>query len=174
MRSRPDASDGFTLIDLLLVILIAGILAAIAIPSFSSFTAETRLNEAASELVSGLQYAANLSIRYQRPFGVIADASGNLFRVYDNRYRNDSSPHHDSDPPVDANGVVLNPLDKNWYLKDLDTMEALRGVAITSGGEVIFYPDGHSSSAGASFVLSSGAGQKTVSVDGIAGRIRVQ
>jgi len=78
---------------------------------------------------------------------------------------------------VDANGVVLNPLDKTWYIIDYDTMNTYEGVTMTSippTTRVCFYPDGHSSSSDSTFVLSHAGDQRTITVNGTTGRIDVQ
>ena len=160
-----------------MVICIVGILGMLGIPQFHSMLAQARLNEATTELYSALLYAQDLAVRYQRPFGVKADVAGNWFRVFDNRFKADSSSHHGEDPPVDAYGVVLNPVDKKWYLKNFDAMEAYRGVklyAVPVGGEICFFPDGHSSSTNSSFGLSLGTDNRTVTVNGTTGVITVQ
>ena len=168
--------QGFTLLDLLIVILILGVLGVIAIPQFHSMVTERKLNEATGELVSGLQYAANLAVKYQRPFGLEADVDGNWFRVFDYQYKDDPTTHHDKEPPVDAYGVVLNPMDKKWYQKDFDDMKTYEGVKITSvpaGGQIRFYPDGHSSFSDNTFILSLGGNETTITVNGTTGRISV-
>ncbi|MCK9362858.1 MAG: GspH/FimT family pseudopilin [Syntrophales bacterium] len=164
---------GFTLIDSLLVIVILGIIGMIAIPQFQGMIQETRLNEAAAELVSGMQYAGNLAVRYRRPFGFQADATGHWFKIYDNRYVNDANPHTADDPPVTAYGVVLNPLDKDWYLRDFDDMENYRAVTFT-GAQIVFYPDGHSGNSNTTVTVSMGDNQRAITVDGATGRISVQ
>lgn len=169
-------SRGFTLIDLVLVILILGVLGGLVTPVFHTMVSEARLNEATGEIVSALQYAENLAVRYQRPFSVTADVGENWFKVLDTQYKADPNPHHDYEPPVDAFGVVLNPTDKGWYVRDFDILTTYQGVAITTvpaGGEIAFYPDGHSSSSSSTFVLSFGGEQRTITVNGITGRITV-
>ena len=158
--------------------MILGVLGTLITPQFNSALTEAKLNEAAAELISGLQYAGSLAVKYQRPFGVKAtvEASGNWFRVFDDQYKADSSPHHTFDPPVDAYGVVLNPMDKKWYTKDFDTMKTYEGVKITSvpaGEEISFYPDGHSGSSDKTFGLSFGGEQRTITVNGTTGRVSV-
>lgn len=173
---NSNSEKGFSLLDLLIVLMILGIMGMILAPQLSSMMTEARLNEAAREMVCGLQYAQSLAVTHQRPFGLKADVGENWFRVFEYQYRDDSNPHHDETPPVDGYGVVINPLDKNWYIVDLDTSHTYEGVSIDAapaGGLISFYPDGHSSSDDSSFVLSFGGDSKTITVDGTTGRIRV-
>jgi Tfp pilus assembly protein FimT len=145
----------------------------VAIPQFQGMIQATRLNEATAELVSGLQYAENLAVRYRRPFGFMANAAGKWFRIYDDRFATDTNPHTSADPPVTAYGVVLNPLDKNWYQHDFDDMENYRAATFTSA-QVVFYPDGHSANSNTTVTVSLGNQQMTITVDGATGRINVQ
>ena len=170
---------GFTLFDLIIVILILGVLGMIVMPRFQSMVAESKLNGAAVELVSGLQYARNLAVQYKRPFGLKAVVNENWFNVFDtDPYPDDVPPARpDNKPPVNADGVVLNPIDKKWYIKDFDTMNTYEGVSITSapaGGQLLFYPDGHSSSSDSAFVLNLAGDQRTITVNGFTGIISVQ
>ena len=169
-------TNGFTLIDVLIVVLLLGIVGMVAIPQFHSVIFEAKLNEATGELVAGLEYARNLAVSYQRPFGLKADTGLNTFAVLDARYESDPLPHHADDPPVDSQGVVLNPLEKTWYEKDFNTMTEYTGVAITAapvGGVIYFYPDGHSDSSDNTFTLTLEGEQRTVTVNGTTGCISV-
>jgi len=170
-------NKGFSLLDLLIVLMILGILGVFLAPQLHSTLTEARLKEATGELVSGLHYAQSLAVTQQRPFGLLADVGGNWFRVFDYQYRTDANPHHSETPPMDGYGVVLNPVDKKWYTVDFDTTHPYEGVSIdsvpTSGGMISFYPDGHSSVSDSVFVLGFGGEQRTITVDGITGRIVV-
>ena len=160
-----------------MVIMIVGVLGVILTPQFNSLISEGKLNGAAEQLMNGLEYAQNLAITHQRPFGLKAEVKANMFRVFDNQYKADPNPHHGSDPPVDAFGVVLNPLDKKWFERDFDTMNEFSGVKITStpaGGEICFYPDGHTNAPDATYTLGYGEKQRSISVDGMTGQIAVQ
>ena len=159
--------------DSLIVIAILGIIGMIMVPQFQGMVHETRLTEAAAELVTGMQYAGSLAVRYRRPFGFQADAAGHWFKIYDNRYAADDAAHTNADPPVTAYGVVLNPIDKSWYRHDFDDMENFRAVTFTSA-QIVFYPDGHSSASNTTVTVSLGGSQRTITVDGATGRISVQ
>jgi prepilin-type N-terminal cleavage/methylation domain-containing protein len=170
-------NKGFSLLDLLIAIMILGILVVLVTPPLHSMISTARLNEATGEVVSGLQYARNLAVNHQRPFGLLADVNGNWFRVFDYQYMTDSSPHYSETPPVDAYGVILNPVDKTWYTIDFDNSPTYEGVRLSSvpgGGVISFYPDGHSLSTDSVFVLGFGEDQRTVTVDGTTGQVSVQ
>ena len=168
---------GFTLLDSLIVIAILGIVGMAIIPQFQGMVQETRLNEAAAEIVSGMQYAGNLAVRYRRAFGFEADAAGHWFKIYDTLPV--AATRTANDPPVNADGVVLNPLDKSWYIHDFDDMENYRAVTFTSV-KIVFYPDGHTAIPGAlvaantTVTVSLGGRLRTITVDGVTGRISVQ
>ena len=55
--------QGFTLIELVLVLLVLGIIAGIAIPSIRGLMDDTTLDEATQEVVNILKYARNLAIQ---------------------------------------------------------------------------------------------------------------
>ena len=173
MIKTRKRQQGFTLVDMLIVIAILGIIGMAVIPQLQGMIQETRLTEATAEIVSGMQYAENLAIRYRRPFGFQADAAGHWFKVYDSRYAADAAAHATDDPPVTSYGVVLNPLDKSWYQHDFDDMENYRAVSFTSA-QIVFYPDGHSAASNTTVTVSLGGRQKTIKADGATGRISVQ
>lgn len=56
-------NNGFTLIELILVILILGIIAGVAVPSIRGIIDETTLDAATQEVVDALKYARNLAIQ---------------------------------------------------------------------------------------------------------------
>jgi type IV fimbrial biogenesis protein FimT len=60
------SAAGFTLIELIVTIAIAGILLAIVIPSFSDFFSKRRVEGIAAELVTDLQYARTEAVARNR------------------------------------------------------------------------------------------------------------
>lgn len=59
---KPKVLRGFTLLELMLVIVIMGIMVAVSIPSFSGVFAQTRLTTATSSLASALGFAGRLAV----------------------------------------------------------------------------------------------------------------
>jgi type IV fimbrial biogenesis protein FimT len=59
--------QGFTLVELMIVIAVSAILIATAIPSFGALTRNTTVSGAAGEIVGGLQFARSEAIRRGTP-----------------------------------------------------------------------------------------------------------
>lgn len=160
------------------MVLILAILGLAVGPSLTSVLPDHRLKAGAGELADALAHARILAVTHERAFGVEIDVGGNWFRVFDNTLKNDSKAHHEADPPVDENGLVLHPISKDWYQKDFDESSAAAGVEITAGpaaGEILFYPDGHTSSdADETCTLESGDQSLDLTIRAVTGRIVIR
>lgn len=76
----PYRSRGFTLIELLVVVALVAILLALAAPSFTSTLARKRLEGAASELATDIQYARSEAAQRNAAVGVVFGT--NCYVVY--------------------------------------------------------------------------------------------
>lgn len=89
MMSRPDRFKGFTLIELMIVVAIVGILAAIAYPSYQSYVESTRRSLAQADL---LEIAQFLERRYSANFDYRAADGSNPILPFTTSPRNTNEP----------------------------------------------------------------------------------
>lgn len=143
-----SAQHGFTLIELMIVVLLLAIISAFALPAFQSFIASNRLTSQANELLAGLNLARSEAVRTQRRSvlcrattsnGTVATASGCVTTA-------DTQPwqgwfvfvDEDADGVFDASEVVLREQVITGSSLNLVSDEALR----TAGNRIAFRPDG--------------------------------
>jgi type IV fimbrial biogenesis protein FimT len=70
-RARRGYGGGFTLIEILITMIVAGILTAIAVPAFNSFVLNDRDVGQINSLVGSLSYARSEAIKRASPTGII-------------------------------------------------------------------------------------------------------
>lgn len=75
MNRPPKQSAGFTLLELMTALSVAGVLLAVGVPAFTDITRNNRLTTAANDLLHSTQLARTEAIKRQLP--VVVCASGN-------------------------------------------------------------------------------------------------
>jgi len=117
---RTKREEGFTLVELMIVVMIMGVLAAIAVPSYQIFNAQRRLNGAARVVMSDLMEARMKAVSLNQmvkvsigsaEYQIWNDADGNG-TVADNEgddiEKNISSEYYDITLSASAN-PIFNP-----------------------------------------------------------------
>ncbi|MGH8288084.1 MAG: GspH/FimT family pseudopilin [Steroidobacteraceae bacterium] len=109
-RARPTRQSGFTLIELVIVMILVGILAAIGIPSFRSITTSSRMSAESNTLLGDLQYARAEAAREGEPVTVcIANTASTACNAASNTWQGGWIIFSDlnDDQTVDTGDAVL-------------------------------------------------------------------
>lgn len=177
---RWNAASGFTLIELTLVVLVLGIVATMAVPLMSTVLTEARLNAAASEIVTAIEYAQLTALGTRSPCRVTIDAVAGTLLV--ERVEHDSSllgaQAQLPEATVEAQSMVRVPhpmLPFEDYEVDFTDPNRFSGVELVSatfGGAnfIEFQPLGMPSSGG-TVTMTAGDFQVVLTVDALSGRV---
>ncbi len=141
-------ASGVTLLELLIVLVLMGLIAGIAIPMFSGGVSATALKGAAREVAAGLRYAREQAIAQRADALLVLDLDGRTFRVL-------------PDPRVRRLPERI----------DLKLYTAQRDLITEKVGAIRFYPDGGSD--GGRVTLAAGDRKYDVDVDWLTGRVSI-
>jgi len=81
--SRPPSRCGYTMAEVVIVIVIIGLLAAIALPAYSRWIQSGRLDAAQAVVASDLQVALSAAGRQRRPVRVSWDSTAMAYTISD-------------------------------------------------------------------------------------------
>lgn len=142
-RFVPHAMRGFTLTEMMIVVIVAAILTVVAVPSFREFVANQRIKNASFDLVSTLSFARSEAIKRNANVSVNAAATG----------------WSDGWTVVEAAGGTT-----------LNQQNAISGLTISAGANTLTYaPNGRLSTAQLTFEISvagvTAATPRCISVD---------
>ncbi len=82
IKSRIS-KGGFTLLELLVVVVILGIAALVAVPAFSG-AADMQVRAAANRIAADLDYAKGLAVTHQKDYSVVFDTANEAYQIEDN------------------------------------------------------------------------------------------
>jgi len=139
---------GVTLLELLVVLVLMAIVAAVALPMFSGAVSNTELKSAARQVAAGLRYARSEALAGKRETVVVYDLERRVFRV-------------DRDPRE-------HPLARGIEMK---LTGAQSDIANEHVGAIRFFPDGGSN--GGRVTVAAGERKFDVDIDWLTGRVAI-
>jgi len=81
-RSRQSDIEGFTIIELMVVVAIAAVLIALAAPSFAEFLSKRRVDGVMAELATDLQYARSEAVSRNTPVRVTFGSENGCYVIH--------------------------------------------------------------------------------------------
>jgi general secretion pathway protein H len=145
---RRRRSAGVTLLELLIVLSIMALIAAMTVPMLSGPVSGAALKGAAREVAAGLRYARSESVSTRRETRLVFDLEQRTFRI-------------DRDARV-------HQLPKGV---DLKLFTAQSDIADAKTGAIRFFPDGGSN--GGRVTIAAGERKYEVDVDWLTGRVAI-
>lgn len=150
---RSTRNKGFTLIEIMIVIVIMGIMAAIATPNLMSYMSRLRLNGAARQVMTDLMLARGKAVSENKRVGVVF-TSNHQYTIFSDNNQNSA---------IDTGELTVS---KNIQAEFAD-------VTLSSNTSPIFLPNGSVLSAtNGTVTLSNTSGSKQVTTSS-AGRVRI-
>lgn len=139
---------GVSLLELMIVLMIMAIVAALVVPMFGGGVSNTQLRSAARQLASGLRLARSEAVTQRRETFLVVDVAGRRFKV-------------DRDPKEHA---LPRDIDLKLYTAQKDLVDE-------KVGSIRFYPDGGSN--GGRITVGSGERKYEIDVDWLTGRVAI-
>jgi type II secretion system protein H len=76
MSCRPHHARGFTLVELMVIIGVIGLIAAIGVPTFNGYLRANTVDTTADRMASDMAYARSLSVSQGRVIQFVGEAAG--------------------------------------------------------------------------------------------------
>ncbi len=145
---KPARTNGFTLLELLVVLAIVALMTAIAAPRFAAALPGAELDSGARKLAAGLREARSLAVSTNRAVPFTLRGGANLYTI--------------------GRGGESRQLPGKLAIT---LVTGSREISGANQGSIRFFPDG--SSTGGRIELKGAGGKRSIEVDWLTGRIRL-
>jgi prepilin-type N-terminal cleavage/methylation domain-containing protein len=149
---------GVTLVELITVMVVIAILAALAVPSFGTWMAHYRLRSAARDVVTTMRTAQMRAVSYNMRHGVAFDSGAGLFQLY-----------------RDSGGLLVDGAATS--LPKGVTYNSIVGLPTDGPGGlpfISFFPNSTASATGTIVLRNSKGKDKTIQISAASGRVTIQ
>jgi prepilin-type N-terminal cleavage/methylation domain-containing protein len=143
----------FTLVEIIIVVLLVGILAAAGMPAIGAAATDMKLRAAARKLTAGLNYIRNQAITEGAEYGIVCSAAG--YKAF---------------KPGDGLEAITHPLTHQAWVVDLSDDHIALAADFSDESKVTFDSTGAPSSAG-QIVMTLGKISTTLTVEASTGRV---
>lgn len=130
---RLRRNSGMTLIELMIVVVIIGVLAALTVPNWFAALPKIRTKSQCRDIVSAMREARSLAVANKSPYGVKFNYSNSEITLFSDTDDPDSRIMTESDSVIATTDVSID------VLLCYDTF---------NNSTIIFYPDGSASTSG--------------------------
>ncbi len=145
---KPARTDGFTLLELLVVLAVVALMTAIAAPRFAAALPGAELDSGARKLAAGLREARSMAVSTNRAVPFTLRGGANLYTI--------------------GRGGESRQLPGKLAITLVTGSREITGA---NQGSIRFFPDG--SSTGGRIELKGAGGKRSIEVDWLTGRIRL-
>ena len=178
--NRPLLQRGFTLFEILVVVIILGIIATMGLPTLHSSLADARLSGAATEIIAALEFGQTTAMSTGGQVRVTLDASNNSILV--EKFKPDEdllgveTELDEDDVEGGSYSTMGLPTNKGTdYSITFSTEDRFDGVDITTStfgaGNFVIFDGLRAPSDGGTVVLSLGSSSITLTLDALNGKV---
>ena len=161
IRSKRDGREGYTMLEIMIIVVIIGIMAAMAVPTFYNVTPKLKARSQARSTLNYIRLARSRAISEGAQVGVYIDAANRQYLIFKDTV-NPTLMTYDT-----GDSILVGP-------------ETIDGVVVIvsstfANNTVVFGPTGSASASG-NFVFDKdgGGARYTVSVLGSTGKSKLQ
>ena len=161
-NKRFQKKAGFTLIEMMVAIVILGVMAAMAAPSFSRWIPKMKLKAEAREKLNYLRQARSQAIAENSQYGIYFNTGNNEIIFFKDVINPQLNVYE-----AGADSIIGNPIESE--------INVVFANSTLTNNVVIFYPNGSASTSGQIELHDSGSTcEHTISVLASTGRVRLE
>lgn len=157
---RLKKQNGVTFIEVMIAVVLIGILAGLALASFTGFSEKVKLRNQSRDIMSNLRLARSLAVAAKEQYGIFFDTGNQRFVLFKDKVNPSSYTYEAGDSAI--------------YTQNLESVNF--GACSFPNNTVCFKPSGSANAGGQVGLYSCSGASDLMSIDLLAstGRVRLQ